>query len=329
MLSLGKIFRQYTGYLRGQKWVYVINNLLNRKKLLHNKDLYPKFGLKQSIYAPVGSHLFPEELPPGQPWLDQPDALDRLTEHPEFATFSPDTQEQIRNFVRDGYLVLRNFYNPDQVKQLNQEVDRLLDEQKTGFNYTQRKVMDAYQESDLIDKKYFRNPEMLHLLSFLMGKKVIPFQTIHFIEGSEQLAHSDFIHMTTAPLGYLIATWTALEPITEENGALFYYPGSHRLPYVTCQNYPSGNTRWQIGANSYKKYEEKVQEVIQENGLKKETFIANPGDVLVWHANLLHGGSRIQKKEATRRSMVAHYFCEGVICYHEISQRPALIEPLS
>jgi hypothetical protein len=23
--------------------------------------------------------------------------------------------------------------------------------------------------------------------------------------------------------------------------------------------------------------------------------------------------------------MVAHYFCEGVICYHEISQRPALL----
>jgi len=47
--------------------------------------------------------------------------------------------------------------------------------------------------------------------------------------------------------------------------------------------------------------------------------------VLIWHANLLHGGSPILRPGATRRSMVCHYFAEGVICYHEMSQRPALV----
>jgi hypothetical protein len=33
----------------------------------------------------------------------------------------------------------------------------------------------------------------------------------------------------------------------------------------------------------------------------------------------------VKQEGSTRKSMVAHYFAEGVICYHEISQRPALV----
>ena len=56
-----------------------------------------------------------------------------------------------------------------------------------------------------------------------------------------------------------------------------------------------------------------------------EPLKVGKGDVLVWHHNLLHGGSAIEREGATRRSMVAHYFGEGALCYHEITERPALI----
>ena len=130
--------------------------------------------------------------------------------------------------------------------------------------------------------------------------------------------------MTTQPPGYLIASWTALEKVHPGNGALFYYPGSHRLPYVTTQDYDSGNSSFFIGSENNKRYEDKIAEVVADSGLEKEYFYAEKGDVLVWHANLLHGGMPITQPNATRKSMVAHYFCEDVICYHEMSQRPAL-----
>ncbi|HHM20513.1 MAG TPA: phytanoyl-CoA dioxygenase, partial [Bacteroidetes bacterium] len=180
---------------------------------------------------------------------------------------------------------------------------------------------------ELIDRHFFKNNRLLRLLDFLMGKKVVPFQTINFIEGSEQRAHSDSIHMMTHPPGYLIAAWIALEKVHQDNGPLFYYPGSHRLPYITTQDYDSGNTRFRLGSESNKRYEDKIAEVIEEAGLEKEYFFAEKGDVLVWHANLLHGGDPIRRPGATRKSMVAHYYCEDVICYHEISQRPALLPP--
>ena len=325
MISLRDIFKKQTGLLRGWKGSYVINNWLNAEKLRHNKALYQKYEVDKSIYAPIGSKDFGFSLAGEIPWLDVPGVMGTLSENADFQQFDETTRAAIQNFVEQGFLVLRGFYSAEQVAELNAEVDRLLAEKKTDFNYTGRKLMDAHRFSPLIDQGFFKNEKLLQLLNFLMGRKVVPFQTINFIKGSEQRAHSDSIHMTTQPPGYLIASWTALEEIHAGNGPLFYYPGSHRLPYITTQDYDSGNSRFFIGKNSNKKYEDKVEEVVAKNGLKKAHFHAQKGDVLVWHANLLHGGEAITQPGATRRSMVSHYFCEGVICYHEISQRPALL----
>ncbi len=325
MISLRDIFKKQTGFLRGLKASYIINNLLNASKLQHNKPLYQKHGLHKSIFSPIGSHDFKKHSD-SIPWLDRPGAGHALEEHPDFQQFSSEIKAQIRQFVDKGFMILKGFYSSDEADKAVAEIDRLLNEHKTDFNYTGRKVMDAYRFSDILDKGFFKNQRILSLLNFTMGKKVIPFQTINFRVGSEQRAHSDHIHMTTEPLGYLIATWTALEDCHEGNGPLFYYPGSHRLPYITCQDYESGNTAWTIGEESYRRYEDRIEKLIVENRLRKEHFYAKKGDVLIWHANLLHGGSAITQPGTTRKSMVCHYYCEGVICYHEISQRPALIE---
>lgn len=324
MISLGKLFGRYTGILREFKAVYVVNNWLNRKLLRHNRSLYKKYGLRRNILLPIGSHLFGHRAA-DRPWLDQPNTLEHLQRHPQYKAFSPELQKELKRFVEDGYMILEGFFDKSSVDRHNAEIDRLLEEKKVAFNYTGRKIMEAYKYSDYINDQFFRKSELLKLLNFIMGRDVIPFHSIHFHQGSEQRAHSDFIHMTTYPQGYLIAAWTALEDVSPANGTLFFYPGSHKLSYVTTKDYPSGNTRWRIGRESNKRYEDKIEEVIQENGLEKKVFQGKKGDVFIWHANLIHGGSPIQNPGSSRRSMVAHYFTKGVICYHEISQRPALI----
>lgn len=324
-MILQRLFQKYTGSLRNLKAVYVVNNLLNADRLRHNRELYRRFGLRKSIFSPLGSRDFGPEHHPDIPWLDRPDALTALEQHPDFQQFSADWQEQARHFVTQGYLVLKNVFPPEATDALNAEVDQLLASGQAGFNYTGRKIFNLHETSALADTQFFRQPELLRLLTFLLGKPVIPFQSLNFTLGSEQRAHSDSIHMTTEPPGYLIATWIALEDCPADSGPLFYYPGSHRLPYVTTEHYDSGNTAWTIGQHSNRRYEDKIAEVIRENALEKKLFQAHRGDVLVWHANLLHGGSPITRPGATRKSMVCHYFAEGVLCYHEISQRPAIL----
>ncbi|MEM7656862.1 MAG: phytanoyl-CoA dioxygenase family protein, partial [Bacteroidota bacterium] len=145
------------------------------------------------------------------------------------------------------------------------------------------------------------------------------------IKGSQQAAHSDSIHMTTFPLGYLTAIWLALESVGEGNGPLFYYPGSHKLPYVLNDDFPHGGNRFRVGAEANARYEETIQQIIEQHGLEKKWFHAEAGDLLIWHANLLHGGEPIYQEGSTRKSMVMHYFAKEVICYHELTQRPALL----
>jgi ectoine hydroxylase-related dioxygenase (phytanoyl-CoA dioxygenase family) len=322
---LSRIFQKYTGFLRDFKAVYVINNLFHARFLKRNRALYRRYGLHKSIFNPIGSADFKGSHHADIPWIDQPGALEAVTNHPQFLSFEPDIQENIRHFISDGYMVLKDFFREEETRALNEEVVTALQTGKAGYNYTGKKVFNLFETSRLADEKFFRNPEILRILSFLLGKTVIPFQSMNFTQGSEQRAHSDSIHMATEPPGYLIAIWIALQDCTPDNGPLFYYPGSHRLPYITTTDYPSGNTFFTIGTTSNRRYEDKIEDVIQANNLTKQLFLAKRGDVLIWHANLLHGGSPINYPGATRHSMVCHYFAEEVICYHEISQRPAII----
>lgn len=322
-MSLQRFFQRYTGWLRNLKAVYVVNNLLNAGRLRHNRALYRRYGLRKSIFSPVGSRDFGQHHP-DIPWLDRPDALDRLDQNETFRQFSPEQQARVRQFVEQGFTVLKHHFPKEKTDALNAEVDRLLASGQAGFNYTGRKIFNLWENSAVADG-FFRDAELLDFLSFLLGKPVIPFQSLNFTLGSEQRAHSDSIHMTTEPPGYLIATWIALEDTTPDNGPLFYYPGSHRLPYVMADDYAAGNTAFTIGADSNRRYEDRIARLIAEKGLDKQLFLAERGDVLIWHANLLHGGSPIGRPGATRRSMVCHYFAEDVICYHEMSQRPALM----
>ena len=324
-IPLRRLFARYTGALRSWKWVYALNNLLNREQLAHNKPLYEQYGLRRSIYSSIGAKDFPPTEEQQRPWLDRPDALERLEAHPAFSTFSDEMQMGMRGFVTDGYLVLPQFYGAEEVAALNDEIERGLAAGDWTYNYGGRKIMDAHERSALIERHYYRNAELLRILNFLMGRPVLPFQSINFRTGSEQRAHSDSIHMMTQPEGYLIAAWTALEATGPDNGALFYYPGSHRLPILTCEDYDAGHSRYRLGADSYAKYEDAIAALIEREGLEKRVFYAQSGDVFIWHGNLLHGGSPIGVPGSSRKSMVAHYFCEGVICYHEISQRPALL----
>ncbi|MBC5992778.1 phytanoyl-CoA dioxygenase family protein [Pontibacter cellulosilyticus] len=315
---------KYTGKLRTYKAVYTLNNILQYKKLKHNKALYKKYKLDQSIYSPISSSILKQLPPQPSPWLDAPDAAQKLKVSQQLEQFAQELQGKIKAWPDNGFLSLEGFFGEEEVDKVNTEIDKLLESHKVDFNYTNKKIMFAFRHSEAL-KAILYTPALTSILEFILGRQVIPFQTINFIKGSEQLAHSDSIHMTTHPLGNLIAVWIALEDTDKSNGPLFYYPGSHKLPYILNDNFEGGNTKYRIGDFVYKKYEEKVQQVVKEEQLQKKTFYAKKGDVFIWHANLLHGGSPVLNPESTRKSMVIHYYAKDVICYHEITQRPALI----
>ena len=66
-------------------------------------------------------------------------------------------------------------------------------------------------------------------------------------------------------------------------------------------------------------YEPAIQRLIREKQLTPEYFHAQKGDILIWHANLIHGGSRRKQCTLSRKSIVCHYFSRGAVCYHDLA----------
>ncbi len=315
--------QKYSGILRNLKPTYWLYNLSNLKKLKSNKSFYKKFGIQKQVWQSIG-HADIKNISSDIPWMDKPTITqEQIKNHPNFSTFSQDIQDQFLQWNNNGYMILKGFFL-DKVDAINTEIEKLQTQNKVDYNFTGRKIMDAWKHSSILNE-VFRNGELLKIFEFIFQKKAIPFQTINFLFGSEQKPHSDFLHMTTEPLGYLSAMWIALEDIQPGSGELVYYPGSNKLPYIFSEHYNTGNTGLTIGKNNYNHYEEKIEQLIKENNLQPQYFYAKKGDVLIWHANLLHGGSVINNKNLTRKSMVGHYYADGVLCYHDISQRPAVI----
>ncbi len=297
-------------------------NILHQDTLQHNKDAFKKYKFNQFLFQNISSAKFAGKEKGDTPWLDDNDLPEDFENKLNSHSFSSIEQKAIREWRDKGYIIFNKFFSSEQVDGINKEIDRLLADKESNINDF-NKIMFANKQSELI-KKITLDKKLLSVLSFILGKEVIPFQTINFITGSEQRTHSDSIHMTTYPLGYLIAIWIALEDIGPEQGPLSYYPGSHKLDYVLNEDYEKGSTALKIGDDKhYSAYENKIAEVAKESNIPKQIFSAKKGDILIWHANLLHGGEPINDPKSTRKSMVIHYFAKDVIKYHEISERPA------
>jgi len=297
----------------------MLYNLFKKSKLKHNIPLYKKYGIKKSYFSSISSSDF-AHLPDTERKADK----DKLTATSFFTKLSEDAKESALQYDDNGYMIIRNYLNPETADKINQEIENMVNDGTLKFRYG-GKLMFAIHHSEIL-KNIGNDKDLTEFLSVLLNGKAKLFQSINFINGSQQKTHSDSIHMTTYPLGGLLGVWIALEDVDENNGALHYIPKSQKLPYFLNSDYDNEGTAFKIGKKSYTAYEEFLENKVKELGLKKEIFRAKKGDLLIWHANILHGGEPHLDKNRTRKSLVYHFFDENSVCYHEVTQRPALFE---
>ncbi|HXB05665.1 MAG TPA: phytanoyl-CoA dioxygenase family protein, partial [Puia sp.] len=283
---------------------------------------YKQYHLRQPVIASVSSRDFPDKE--SRAWLDTGHSRELAPTRETFTGFPPDIRQSLLSWSDKGYMILPGFFSGEEAGGIQAEIQRLVSERRLRPTHD-NKLLFANRVSKPI-RRITLDTRLTNLLGFILDKEVVPFQTINFIHGSNQRAHSDSIHMTTYPLGYLIAVWIALEDTHAENGPLFYYPGSHRLPYLLNEDFNEGATALTLGTKDYPDYERRIEELIREKQLEKEVFHARKGDAFIWHANLIHGGMPVLNRSLTRKSMVIHYYAKDVIKYHEITERPSLLK---
>jgi hypothetical protein len=272
------------------------------------------------------AHLLPLLRP--TPWLDRPDADERIRDRVARGRLTDEQATQCRKWVRDGYVVLDNPFAPgflDRVWSAYEAAVRsgtvpLEPEKASDDDPHPGRFLNPHERVPELDE-LLRHPAILDWCRLLIGAEPIPFQTITCHKGSQQPPHSDSIHMTTYPLGYLSAAWIAFEDIHPACGALVYYPGSHRLPYLFSKEV--GITAEDFRRRPYaayaERYEPAIQRAVDDRGIQPVYFMPKKGDVLIWHANLVHGGSRRKDMQRSRRAVVCHYFARGALCYSDLS----------
>jgi hypothetical protein len=156
-------------------------------------------------------------------------------------------------------------------------------------------------------------PMVLDLLRHLYGREPFAFQTLNFAVGSEQHFHSDAVHFHSYPHGFMCGVWIALQDVQPESGPLVYFPGSHELPYLSARTLGLDRDTVMGEPHPQHFFEPTWQQAVKEHAFDKQQFLPKQGEVLIWHANLLHGGEPVQERSSRRWSQVNHYFFDNCL----------------
>ncbi|WP_226018800.1 phytanoyl-CoA dioxygenase family protein [Novosphingobium sp. FKTRR1] len=284
-------------------------------------------------FSPNGSaqqtNLVPHS-PFGGMWIDLPNWDERLAEKMASGEIDADTAAQIRTFVRDGYIVIPGAVAPETVSRLNRDIDDAWDQKYAGIDieiFTPQSIVPidrAYynQNTKLLDAYFHLQsareaataPKVVAFLTAVFEDRPKAFQQLSFIWGSQQPIHKDtaYVKVDGNPMS-MLATWTALEDIAEGTGELEYFVGSHR-----SADYVFGSlSKWmEANPSQHEAFLTSLHEDAAKLGQAKSSFLAKAGDVLVWHADLAHGGSAVTRPGHTRKSIVTHFTAEKYNPYY-------------
>lgn len=260
------------------------------------------------------------------PWLDLPDAEQQIAERAAQGILTANEASLCRFWVENGYVILPKLIDDASLDAVWAGYESAVQAGKIRLPAEPAGENDPYPGRSLNPHKkapafcrILKHGQLLAAIRLLTGREPKPLQTIAGHKGSQQGLHSDSIHMTTYPLGYLTAAWIAFEDIHPDCGPLVYYPGSHRLPYVFSKDV--GISEEDFRREGYAAYHARYEPYIQDLVANAEPhhFHARRGDVLIWHANLIHGGSARTNLELSRKSVVCHFFVKNAFVYHDLA----------
>ena len=226
------------------------------------------------------------------------------------------------HFVDHGFLVVEDLLGPDELEALNLAVEDAVARGLEGYEWGSSQRLHNLHERYPAVRELWLHPKVTRLLDLIFDAPARPCQSLTYVFGSQQDHHQDTIHLTPFPAGYMCGVWTALEDVQPSSGELVVYPGTHRLPRIYRQTVdlpPVVDGDWTSFGD---KVVTRWKQMLDDLAVAPQVYQPKAGTVLIWHENLMHAGSVREDLTKSRKSIVCHYFAEGVVGYYDSSATP-------
>lgn len=217
------------------------------------------------------------------------------------------SQTQQQFFDENGYIVAQGLFTPEEVDFF---LDHYMDLRHKG-TYPGDMVADTQRSNDPL-KKY---PRMINMhnwddasmrwllderlntwLTSLFGLEPLAVQTMLYFKPPQargQALHQDNFYLRARP-GTCMAAWLSLDAAEEANGCMQVVPGSHKWPILCAKKADTAVSFTDITVPLPE--DQEVRSIIME-----------PGDVMFFHGNLVHGSYPNTTPDRFRRSLIGHY----------------------
>lgn len=238
---------------------------------------------------------------------DHPEILERIDPvvYGNKAVTPAVTAEQIAFYDKNGYLFVEQFFTPAEVKELQQEMNRLRDE-KRGVDADEvirepggeevRSIFAVHRDNEVF-KALSEHPKLRSVVEYILGGKVYIHQSrINYkpgFTGKEFYWHSDFEtwHVEDGmPRMRALSCSIALTDNYPFNGPLMVIPGSHRK-YVSCVGRtPENHYKMSLRKQEYGVPDQgSLARLAEEGGI--EAPVGKAGSIVFFDCNIMHGSN--------------------------------------
>jgi phytanoyl-CoA hydroxylase len=255
-------------------------------------------------------------------WTDLYEADERLTAMLAEGAVTNREAEQLRFWMRDGYVVLEDAVPLPIIDRVVEDVEAAwrgelprtqiefprdgairIERPAPEFRSEAHKLLSLHAESVAAREAIFANP-ILDFLTLVYERAPLAFSTLGFDIGTRQPIHQDTAYVAVSSPMDMVASWIALEDVNGVCGALEYYEGSHRIPESV---FPDGMRLMPVELQTEEAYHYHLQAMCRQLRCNLKEFRPRKGTALIWSADLVHGGKREIQPGTSRRSLVTHY----------------------
>jgi hypothetical protein len=155
--------------------------------------------------------------------------------------------------------------------------------------------------------------ELHYLLVDLLGEEMGLHFTLSGYKSTQRGWHQDDYLNPGDTMARYVAVWMAMGDIHPDSGPFQFIPGSHKWPCLRGDKVKAfvkpeihGNTHEWATVSEYF-VNKAVEKYMKEMGSETAQFDAKRGDILVWHAKMMHRGSVPGDPDLSRPALIGHY----------------------